>query len=347
MNSHIKTFSLLAGALLLIGGVYYLQGCHKEPPIGDEGADVTKLQNSNSSAQPVSVPMSPPPATATPEVIVAAKPSPSKEKTAVAAQQGQQAFRTDDYVAARSRIEVIEGARKSSVDFRDQIWADTVVRLNRVTTPPAPEPSTLIAEASALLNEQRPKQALTVVDRALEIIKAQPAPDDAEQNKEYLDTKRDALAVRAKALSTLASTYEPGRLGEAETAYSEYLAVESDPLRRSVAENELASMLYERGQWAKARVIYQRMLASNPKNQIALERLAGIRRAVAKEQQSAGRTTEAETSSDAAADYSERLRDLRRPTEPTRRPPVTRANMPAAKSVGEKRVESKAGRKIP
>ena len=89
MNSHSKTFSLLAGALLLSGVIYCLQGCQKEPPIGNEGADVTKLQNSNTS--PASVPMSAPPPTATPEVVVAAKPSPSKEKRAVAAQRGQQA----------------------------------------------------------------------------------------------------------------------------------------------------------------------------------------------------------------------------------------------------------------
>ena len=176
--------------------------------------------------------------------------------------------------------------------------------------PRASDPSELIAEASALLRDQRSKEALTVVDRAFELIKAQPEPDDAQQNKQYLNTKRAALGVRAKALSALASTSEPTRIDDAETAYNEYLAVESDPLKRSAAENELASLLYESGQWEKAKVIYQRMLASNPKNPTALARLAGIMRAIAKQQESAGQLTEAKTSSDVADAYSERLQQV-------------------------------------
>jgi tetratricopeptide (TPR) repeat protein len=108
----------------------------------------------------------------------------------------------------------------------------------------------------------------------------------------------------------VASRFAPGRVDEAEMAYKEYLAVESDPVKVSVAESNLAALLYRSGQWEKARVAYQRVLNRNPRNTEALARLTGIMRAIAKNQESAGELTEAKKSTEAADAYSERLQEV-------------------------------------
>ena len=111
-------------------------------------------------------------------------------------------------------------------------------------------------------------------------------------------------------MDIVVTRFAPGRVIEAETAYKDYLAVESDPVKASVAESNLAALFYRTGQWEKARVAYQRVLTRSPRNTDALAKLSGIMRALAAEQESAGQLTEAKKSTEAADAYSERLQEM-------------------------------------
>jgi len=331
MNSHIKTLSFISGALVISGVVYSLQGCHNDPPV-KEPAWVTESKNSNNSqpSQP-STPMVPPATTPAQEVTVAATPPPSKEKRAEEAKKSRQELAFVGPEAVRPMIEVTKGAKKESFDFYVEQGAITLDSSSQRRTSNAmslsSDPSVLIAEASELLKQESVSHflesrvavsppalvqgALDRAQRALELIKQQSEPDDAELKKQYLNTKLAALAIQAKALGMIASGYDPTRVDAAETAYNEYLAVESDPVKARVAEENFAELLYTSGQWEKAKVAYRRVLRRNPGNTEALARLSGIMRSIANEQESAGQITEAETSSEAADAYSEKLREVR------------------------------------
>lgn len=59
MNSTLKPLSLTVAMPMLLGGLYFLNGCHKtEPQLGNENAVVTSAQNNNSNPAQSTVPPS-------------------------------------------------------------------------------------------------------------------------------------------------------------------------------------------------------------------------------------------------------------------------------------------------
>lgn len=109
--------------------------------------------------------------------------------------------------------------------------------------------------------------------KAVELIKKQAAAatDPAEQQRQNLN-KLAAMSVRAEAMRLFVTKVDASQADAGAEAYNEYLAVETDPERKSKAEQSLAQMLFDANQFDKALARYQKILETNPDNLEALLR---------------------------------------------------------------------------
>ena len=109
--------------------------------------------------------------------------------------------------------------------------------------------------------------------KAVELIKKQAAAatDPAEQQRQNLN-KLAAMSVRAEAMRLFVTKVDASQADAGAEAYNEYLAVETDPERKSKAEQSLAQMLFDANQFDKALAQYQKILETNPDNLEALLR---------------------------------------------------------------------------
>jgi len=108
------------------------------------------------------------------------------------------------------------------------------------------------------------KDAAEAANKALSIAKAeQPATDPSGQNQQA-GRKYVALSVRAEAMRLFVTKADPSQADAGVTAFQEYIAVETDPARKSRAQLDLAQMLLDIGAGDKAFAEFQRILAEKP-----------------------------------------------------------------------------------
>ncbi len=112
---------------------------------------------------------------------------------------------------------------------------------------------------------------LAAFEQAMAVIKAAPAPADANEQKSRASMKLELLtnAVeihRLKAIGQVDNT----KGQEAQAVISEYLLVETDPIKKSTAEMTLADILRENGDCEGATPVYKRILEATPDNVDAL-----------------------------------------------------------------------------
>jgi tetratricopeptide (TPR) repeat protein len=113
--------------------------------------------------------------------------------------------------------------------------------------------------------------------KAVEMIKKQPAATDPSEQKQKETNKNFALAARAEAMRLFAMKVDSSKGPEAATALQEYVAVESDPVKKSQIEKNYADMLFQtagdQAGYEKAIAEYQKVLAKTPDDPDALLRL--------------------------------------------------------------------------
>jgi tetratricopeptide (TPR) repeat protein len=81
-----------------------------------------------------------------------------------------------------------------------------------------------------------------------------------------------ALLARADATRLYVTKVDQTKVAEGVMAYDEYIAAETDPVKKSKAEHDLAQMLFDANDFDKALAAYQKILESNPDDLDALLR---------------------------------------------------------------------------
>lgn len=112
--------------------------------------------------------------------------------------------------------------------------------------------------------------AVTATDRALEILKNNPAPDP-ETQKSYDSVKMNSLTIRKEIYGLMLLTGVDKTKGkEAVAAYEEYIAVEPDAQKKSASRVGLAEAYQQANQYDEAIAEYEKVLAESPENVDAL-----------------------------------------------------------------------------
>lgn len=114
------------------------------------------------------------------------------------------------------------------------------------------------------------KNAAETADKAVDLIKKEPAATDPTDQKRHDANKYVALAVRAEAYRLYVSMTDPTQADTGITAFQDYIAVETDPAKKSKAQLDLAQMLFDAGAADKAMVEFKKILDVAPDNVDAL-----------------------------------------------------------------------------
>jgi tetratricopeptide (TPR) repeat protein len=108
------------------------------------------------------------------------------------------------------------------------------------------------------------KAAAESATKAVDLLKAQTAPADAAAQANYTKNKYAALNARAEAMKFYVSKVDPSQADAGLAAYQEYIAAETDPVKKAKAQRDAAQMLFDAGAVDKAIAEYQKILAANP-----------------------------------------------------------------------------------
>ena len=108
------------------------------------------------------------------------------------------------------------------------------------------------------------KNAAESSDKAVELIKKEPAVTDPNDQKRHDANKYAALNVRAEAYRLYVSKGDPTKADAGMAAFQDYIAVETDAAKKSKAQLDLAQMLLDAGAGDKAYAEYQKILAAQP-----------------------------------------------------------------------------------
>jgi tetratricopeptide (TPR) repeat protein len=111
------------------------------------------------------------------------------------------------------------------------------------------------------------KAAADAMIKSVELIKSQPVPADAVQ---YNINKLFAYANRADAMRLFVTKVDQSQAAAGKTAYEEYIAIETDPVKKSKAQHDLAQMLFDANSFEDALAEYRKILEVTPDDTDAL-----------------------------------------------------------------------------
>jgi tetratricopeptide (TPR) repeat protein len=108
------------------------------------------------------------------------------------------------------------------------------------------------------------KAAAEASGKAVTLIKAVPTPTDPAEVQRLTGNKYAAMLTHAEAMRLFVSKVDPTQAPAGLAAFKDYIAVETDPLKKSKAQLDAAQMLLDSGQADKALAEFQAILASQP-----------------------------------------------------------------------------------
>jgi tetratricopeptide (TPR) repeat protein len=108
------------------------------------------------------------------------------------------------------------------------------------------------------------KASAEAAGKAVTLIKAQTAPTDTAEIARYNGNKYAAMLTYAEAMRLYVSKADPTQADAGLAAFKDYIAVETDPAKKSKAQIDMAQMLLDSGQADKALAEFQAILASTP-----------------------------------------------------------------------------------
>ena len=111
------------------------------------------------------------------------------------------------------------------------------------------------------------RAAAEAMTKSVELIKAQPVPADPTQ---YNVNKLFAYAARADAMRLFVTKVDQTQAEAGKTAYEEYIAIETDPAKKSKAQHDLAQMLFDANAYEQALAEYRKILEASPDDTDAL-----------------------------------------------------------------------------
>ncbi|MCM3870875.1 MAG: carboxypeptidase regulatory-like domain-containing protein [Pyrinomonadaceae bacterium] len=108
------------------------------------------------------------------------------------------------------------------------------------------------------------------IKQAVNLLNAQPAPTDPQEQARFTSNKIAALSTRAEAMRLFVTKVDLAEVEAGEKAFADYLAVETDPARKLSGQRGLAQMLFDANSFDKSLAEYQKILATNPDDTDAL-----------------------------------------------------------------------------
>jgi tetratricopeptide (TPR) repeat protein len=119
--------------------------------------------------------------------------------------------------------------------------------------------------------------AKDAVSKAVDLLKSQGGsspggPADAQEEQRRTQNKLAAMSVRAEVMRLYVTKADQTQVDAGMAAFDEYLAIETDPVRKAKAEKAAAQMLFDANAFDKALVRYQKILETNPDDLEALLR---------------------------------------------------------------------------
>jgi tetratricopeptide (TPR) repeat protein len=111
------------------------------------------------------------------------------------------------------------------------------------------------------------RAAADVMSKSVEMIKAQPVPADATQHN---INKLFAYANRADAMRLFVTKVDQSQAAAGKAAYEEYIAMETDPVKKSKAQHDLAQMLFDANSFEDSLAEYKKILEVTPDDTDAL-----------------------------------------------------------------------------
>jgi tetratricopeptide (TPR) repeat protein len=130
------------------------------------------------------------------------------------------------------------------------------------------------AKAAGLESAKRDwRQAYEASTKAVEMLRANaPAPTDPTAVSNAKTNLYFALMVKAEASRFFVTKVENEKADDGVKAFQEYIAVETDAVKKDKAVHDLAQMLFDANAFDKALVEYQKILEANPDDLEALLR---------------------------------------------------------------------------
>ena len=117
------------------------------------------------------------------------------------------------------------------------------------------------------------RAAFEASNKAVEMLKAtNTAPADPAATSNAKTNLYFALLVRAEAARFFVTKVDMEKVDSGVTAFQEYIAAETDAVKKSKAEHDLAQMLFDANAFDRALAEYQKILESNPDDLDALLR---------------------------------------------------------------------------
>jgi tetratricopeptide (TPR) repeat protein len=110
------------------------------------------------------------------------------------------------------------------------------------------------------------RAAATTSGKAVEIIKALPAPTEAEELTRFNNNKLAAMTMNAEAMRLFVTKADPSQADAGLAAFKQYIAAEPDPVKKAKAELDAAQMLLDAGAVDKAFAEFQAIVAREPDN---------------------------------------------------------------------------------
>ncbi|HKS08515.1 MAG TPA: carboxypeptidase regulatory-like domain-containing protein [Pyrinomonadaceae bacterium] len=108
------------------------------------------------------------------------------------------------------------------------------------------------------------KAAADASNKAVTMLKAQPAPTDPAELDRYNKNKYAAVLTQSESMRLFVSKVDPTQADAGLTAFKDYMAMETDPAKKSKAQLDAAQMLLDSGQSDKALAEFQAVLQAQP-----------------------------------------------------------------------------------
>jgi len=108
------------------------------------------------------------------------------------------------------------------------------------------------------------KAAADAAGKAATMIKAQPVPTDAAEVQRYNANKYAALVTYAESMRLYVTKGDPTQADAGLAAFKDYLAVETDPAKKTKGQLDMAQMLLDSGAADKALAEFKAILATTP-----------------------------------------------------------------------------------
>ncbi|HEY2961828.1 MAG TPA: carboxypeptidase regulatory-like domain-containing protein [Pyrinomonadaceae bacterium] len=108
------------------------------------------------------------------------------------------------------------------------------------------------------------KAAAEASSKAATMLKGQTAPTDPADLQRYNANKYAALLTNAESMRLFVSKVDPTKADEGLTAFKDYIALETDPAKKSKAQLDMAQMLLDSGAADRALAEFQAILTAQP-----------------------------------------------------------------------------------